>query len=106
MRFFGNGKVTEENGENEYVIHTQGEFDNVAGKKLHRGVRSQRKGNKAAKGEGEGNPSGGGLQGAPQVNGAWITMEKNQIGGQQCQDEGSKQNPTEMGRGTHGNLLW
>jgi len=80
LGFFGHGEVGEENGEDKNVIHTKGEFDDVAGKEFHGGLGSEGEGNDHTKGQGEGDPAGGGLERAAKIDGAGVAMEKDQVG--------------------------
>ena len=50
----------------------------------------------AAKGDGEGDPSRGGLQGAFEIDRAWVAMKKNQIRSQQNENERTESQPPQM----------
>ena len=76
LGFFGDGEIGEENGEDKNVIHAEGQFDNIAGKKFHGGLGAEGEGNDHTKGQGEGDPAGGGLERAAKINGAGVAMEK------------------------------
>ena len=94
--FFGDGEIGEENGEDKNVIYTEGEFDNVAGKEFHGGLGTEAEGNDHTKGQGEGDPAGGGLERSAKIDGAGVAMEKDQVGREEREDEWSEKNPAEM----------
>ena len=96
LSFFGDGEIGEENGEDKNVIHTEGEFDDVAGKKFHGGLSAEGEGDDHTEGQGEGDPAGGGLERAAKIDGAGVAMEKDQVGREEREDEWSEKNPAEM----------
>ena len=59
-------------------------------------MNSQSEKNQASKGGGEGDPTRGSLKRASEVDWAWVAMKKDQIGGQQDQNEGAESDPAEM----------
>ena len=106
LSFFGDGEIGEENGEDKNVIHAEGEFDNVAGKEFHGGLGAEGEGDDHTKGQSEGDPAGGGLERAAKIDGAGVAMEKDQVGSEEGEDEGSEKNPAEMKmRNFHG-VTW
>ena len=96
LSFFGDGEISEEYGEDKNVIHTEGEFDNIAGKEFHGGLGAEGEGDDHTEGQGEGDPAGGGLERAAKIDGAGVAMEKDQVGREEREDEWSEKNPAEM----------
>jgi len=53
-------------------------------------------GDDRTEGQGEGDPAGGGLERAAKIDGAGVSMKKDQVGCEEGEDERSEKNPAEM----------
>ena len=75
LGFFRNSEVAEKNGKYENIVDAEGEFNDIAGKKLHRGGKAEGESDQTTECKSQGNPAGGGLEGAAKIHGPGITME-------------------------------
>lgn len=98
---FRHGKVAEQDGEDENVVDAQGKFHRIPGKEFHRGVWSKSKSNQSPEGGGENNPTDRGTQGSAKIHWTGVTVEKNQICGEEGKNQRTEGEPTVMKAGLH-----
>src|SRR5690606_28794345 len=85
--FRGDGKLGEQQGENEQVVHAEGFFNEVAGEKLQARLRRKAPVNVGVEAKGDKNPHGAGDGGFPDSNPMGIAVQDEKVEGKHADEE-------------------